>query len=84
MGNRALPKFNTDNPSVREFLWDVGEHWMRFGIDGWRLDVPNEIDDDSFWQEFAAGSRLSILRPTSWAKSGATRTAGSRAISSTR
>jgi len=22
------------------------------GIDGWRLDVPNEIDDDSFWAEF--------------------------------
>jgi neopullulanase len=22
------------------------------GIDGWRLDVPTEIDDDTFWQEF--------------------------------
>ena len=22
------------------------------GIDGWRLDVPYDIDDDSFWQEF--------------------------------
>jgi cyclomaltodextrinase len=22
------------------------------GIDGWRLDVPNEIDDDEFWREF--------------------------------
>lgn len=48
----ALPKFNTDNPDVREFLFSVGEFWMRRGIDGWRLDVPNEIDDDSFWQEF--------------------------------
>jgi len=26
--------------------------WIEFGIDGWRLDVPNEIDDDSFWREF--------------------------------
>ncbi|WP_052195457.1 glycoside hydrolase family 13 protein [Deinococcus radiopugnans] len=51
-GNRALPKFNTDNPAVRDFLWEVAEYWIRFGIDGWRLDVPNEIDDDSFWQEF--------------------------------
>jgi neopullulanase len=25
---------------------------VQFGIDGWRLDVPYEIDDDSFWQEF--------------------------------
>jgi glycosidase len=48
----ALPKFNTDCPDVREFLFSVGEFWMRRGIDGWRLDVPNEINDDSFWQEF--------------------------------
>ncbi len=51
-GNRALPKFNTDTLAVREFLWDVAEYWTHFGIDGWRLDVPNEIDDDAFWQEF--------------------------------
>lgn len=48
----ALPKFNTDNPGVREYLFNVAEHWVRFGIDGWRLDVPTEIDDDSFWREF--------------------------------
>jgi glycosidase len=48
----ALPKFNTDCPDVREYLFSVGEYWMKRGIDGWRLDVPNEIDDDSFWQEF--------------------------------
>lgn len=48
----ALPKLNTDTPAVREFLWDVAEHWLKFGIDGWRLDVAAEIDDDSFWQEF--------------------------------
>ena len=28
------------------------EHWLRFGIDGWRLDVPDEIDDRAFWREF--------------------------------
>ncbi len=48
----ALPKFNTNTPAVREFLFDVAEYWMQLGIDGWRLDVPTEIDDDSFWQEF--------------------------------
>lgn len=48
----ALPKFNTQNADVREYLLNVGEYWMRYGIDGWRLDVPNEIDDDSFWQKF--------------------------------
>jgi neopullulanase len=48
----ALPKLNTDTPAVREFIFNVAEHWNRFGIDGWRLDVPAEIDDDAFWQEF--------------------------------
>ena len=51
-GLPALPKFNTDTPAVREFLWGVGRKWVDFGIDGWRLDVANEVDDDSFWQEF--------------------------------
>lgn len=48
----ALPKFNTDCAEVREYLFRVAEYWTKRGIDGWRLDVPNEIDDDSFWQEF--------------------------------
>lgn len=51
-GMHSLPKFNTNTPAVREFLWRVGEYWLSKGIDGWRLDVPNEIDDDAFWQEF--------------------------------
>jgi len=49
---KSLPKFNTANPLVRKYLFGVAEHWVRQGIDGWRLDVPNEIDDDSFWAEF--------------------------------
>jgi cyclomaltodextrinase len=48
----ALPKLNTDNPRVREYLFGVAEHWIRFGADGWRLDVAAEIDDDDFWREF--------------------------------
>ncbi|MCB0010325.1 MAG: glycoside hydrolase family 13 protein [Anaerolineales bacterium] len=51
-GMHALPKFNTENDAVREFLWSVGTYWLEQGIDGWRLDVPNEINDDVFWQEF--------------------------------
>jgi neopullulanase len=50
----ALPKFNTDNPGVRDYLLGVARHWIDFGIDGWRLDVPADIDDDAFWQEFRA------------------------------
>lgn len=50
--HKSLPKFNTTNPSVRRFLLDVGKYWIQQGADGWRLDVPNEIDDDTFWAEF--------------------------------
>jgi cyclomaltodextrinase len=48
----ALPKLNVAEPAVREYLWSVAEHWLRFGADGWRLDVPGEIDDPGFWAEF--------------------------------
>jgi cyclomaltodextrinase / maltogenic alpha-amylase / neopullulanase len=48
----ALPEFNTNNPQVRKYLFDIARYWLKQGIDGWRLDVPNCIDDDSFWQEF--------------------------------
>jgi len=60
----ALPKLNTDTPAVREFLFNVAEHWTRFGIDGWRLDVPAEIDDDSFWQEFRR--RVRTINPEAY------------------
>ena len=51
-GMPALPKLNIDEPAVREYVWGVAEHWLRFGIDGWRLDVPAEINDPPFWAEF--------------------------------
>jgi len=49
---KSLPKFNTDNPLVREYIFNVARYWIRLGADGWRLDVPNEIDDESFWERF--------------------------------
>ncbi len=51
-GNRALPEFNHDNPEVREYIMEIAEYWIKFGIDGWRLDVPFEIKTPGFWQEF--------------------------------
>lgn len=47
----ALPKFNISTPAVRKFLWEVATHWVAVGIDGWRLDVPEEIEDTEFWRE---------------------------------
>ncbi len=51
-GMKSLPKFNTGNLRTRQYLMDVGRYWIEQGADGWRLDVPNEINDDSFWGEF--------------------------------
>ncbi len=47
----ALPKFNHKNSQVREYLTSVAMYWIRKGIDGWRLDVPNEVPLD-FWATF--------------------------------
>ena len=63
-GLPALPKLNTDHPAVREYLYSVAEHWLRFGIDGWRLDVPAEIDDEPFWQAFR--QRCRAIRPDAY------------------
>jgi cyclomaltodextrinase / maltogenic alpha-amylase / neopullulanase len=60
----ALPKFNIHTPAVREFLLGVGEYWINLGIDGWRLDVPGEIDDDEFWREFR--KRVRAINPEAY------------------
>lgn len=49
---KAMPKLNTENPEVIEYLLEVGRYWVReFDIDGWRLDVANEVDH-AFWRKF--------------------------------
>lgn len=48
----SMPKLNTANPEVKEYLLQVGKYWVEeFDIDGWRLDVANEIDHQ-FWRDF--------------------------------
>jgi len=48
----SMPKLNTHNSEVREYLLKVGEYWVKeIGIDGWRLDVCDEVDHD-FWRAF--------------------------------
>jgi neopullulanase len=48
----ALPTLNHANPQVKEFIFHVSRYWIDQGIDGWRLDVPFEIKEEGFWQEF--------------------------------
>lgn len=63
-GLPALPRLNTDNPVVREYIMQVGEYWVRQGIDGWRLDVPTEITAEGFWEEFR--TRMRRINPECW------------------
>ncbi|MBX7212817.1 MAG: glycoside hydrolase family 13 protein [Thermoflexales bacterium] len=59
-----LPKFNTNTPAVREYIFRVAEYWIEQGADGWRLDVPAEINDDSFWSTFRA--RVKAVNPEAY------------------
>ena len=54
-----MPKWNTANPEVQEYLCRVGEYWIKnYGIDGWRLDVSDEVSH-GFWRVFR--SRIKAL-----------------------
>lgn len=47
-----MPKLNTANPAVQEYLLDIATYWIKeFDIDAWRLDVANEVDHH-FWKKF--------------------------------
>lgn len=49
---RKMPKLNSSNPEVRGYFMKVCAHWIReYGVDGWRLDVANEVDR-VFWRAF--------------------------------
>lgn len=56
-----MPKLNTANPETREYLLDIAVYWLKeVGMDGWRLDVANEIDH-TFWREFR--KRIKAIHP---------------------
>jgi len=42
-GLGSLPKLNTANPEVFDYLLRVALYWLDFGFDGMRIDVPNEL-----------------------------------------
>lgn len=53
----SMPKLNTQHPEVKKYLLDVASYWIKeFDIDGWRLDVANEVDHQ-FWREFRTSVR---------------------------
>ena len=48
----GMPKLNLCNPQTEQYFIDVGKYWVReFNIDGWRLDVGDEVAH-RFWKRF--------------------------------
>ena len=48
----GMPKINLQCPDAARYFTDVALYWLRrAGIDGWRLDVADEISH-SFWRHF--------------------------------
>ena len=49
-----MPRLRTANPDVRAYILRVMLYWLKTaGIDGWRLDVADELDTGSvrYWRE---------------------------------
>lgn len=72
----AMPDLNYDEPAVRKEMVEVGQFWLRKGVDGFRLDAARHIYDDlksdtgkpetvrkniAWWSEFRAG--MQQVRP---------------------
>ena len=48
---KYMPKLNTNNPEVQSYLIDIAKHYItEYDIDGWRLDVADEVAHD-FWRQ---------------------------------
>jgi glycosidase len=51
-GFASLPKLHMANPETERYMLGVPKFWDDFAhLDGWRLDVPNEVVD-AFWPKF--------------------------------
>jgi cyclomaltodextrinase / maltogenic alpha-amylase / neopullulanase len=67
-----LPKLNTDNPDVRQYLFDSVRYWLTdIGFDGLRMDYVLGPSHD-FWTEFRQVVRQ--IKPDAWMFGEATHT----------
>jgi len=57
-GNPAMPELNYKNPKLRERIKSLAAFWLEQGVDGFRLDVAQNIGDGDdeltygWWREF--------------------------------
>lgn len=59
--SKYMPKLNTENHECAEYLLSVADYWTKeFHVDGWRLDVSDEVTHD-FWRKFR--KRVKAIHP---------------------
>ena len=67
-GYDSLPKLNSAISATRQLIWNdtnsVSRYWLAQGADGWRLDVPGDIDpglsnapSNIYWEGFRTAVR---------------------------
>lgn len=55
-GVDSLPQLNLDHPAARDYVLDAATHWLKKGVDGFRLDYANGPTHD-FWSAFRGATR---------------------------
>ncbi len=59
---KYMPKWNTSNPEVQAYLNSIAAYWIeKYDIDGWRLDVSDEVSHD-YWRSFR--KTVKALKPS--------------------
>ncbi len=54
---KSMPKLNLNDPDAASYFAEVGKYWItEYGVDGWRLDVANEVSKN-FWRLFRKAVR---------------------------
>lgn len=57
-GHHHMPKINLQNSEASDYFCKIGKKYIEeLGIDGWRLDVANEVPHE-FWRKFRKEIRL--------------------------
>jgi glycosidase len=59
---RSLPQLDSDQPAARRAVIEAAAHWLRQGVDGFRLDYTIG-PSHAFWVDFRAAMRA--IRPDS-------------------
>jgi glycosidase len=63
-GYPSMPKLNVENPDAQIYLFKALDYWKaEADIDGWRLDVANEVSP-SFWRSFR--KKVKAESPDMW------------------